>query len=48
MWERFLGILPEKMIVFCTLVTFLVPYLIYKLNQKLHKKGDPPWKKEDG
>lgn len=27
-------------------LAFLIPYGIYKINQKLHEAGDPPWKKE--
>ncbi|WP_100012555.1 hypothetical protein [Lentibacillus sediminis] len=44
MLDNIIGRLPEKMILFCTLFAFLVPYTVYKINQKLHKYGDPPWK----
>jgi hypothetical protein len=26
----------------------LIPYLIYTINQKIHKLGDPPWKEDQG
>nr|WP_204669689.1 hypothetical protein [Gracilibacillus alcaliphilus] len=44
MWEKLMGVLPEKLILLCTVLSFLIPYVIYKVNQKLHKYGDPPWK----
>ncbi|MFD1171159.1 hypothetical protein [Oceanobacillus picturae] len=47
MLENLMGRLPEKLIMVCTVLAFLVPYAIYKVNQKLHKYGDPPWKKEE-
>ena len=48
MWENLIGRLPEKLILLCTVLSFLIPYLIYKINQKLHKYADPPWKKDEG
>lgn len=48
MWENLIGRLPEKLILFCTVLAFLIPYAIYKINQKLHKYADPPWKKNQG
>ncbi|MCT1904314.1 hypothetical protein M3C91_16430 [Oceanobacillus sojae] len=44
MWDRLSGVLPNYLILLCTVLSFLVPYVIYKVNQKLHKYGDPPWK----
>ncbi|CEI82629.1 hypothetical protein J18TS1_24070 [Oceanobacillus oncorhynchi subsp. incaldanensis] len=44
MWDELTGILPNYLILLCTLLSFLVPYVIYKVNQKLHEYGDPPWK----
>ncbi|MGN8648009.1 hypothetical protein ACTNEO_18240 [Gracilibacillus sp. HCP3S3_G5_1] len=46
MWEIIIGKLPDKLILIVTILTVLVPYVIYKANQKLHKNGDPPWKKK--
>lgn len=46
MWENLLGRLPGTLILICTLLTFLVPYVIHKINRSLHKTGDPPWKKD--
>ncbi len=46
MWDNIIGRLPDKLILVCTLLTFIVPYIFYKINQKLHQNGDPPWKKK--
>ncbi|WP_377559037.1 hypothetical protein [Ornithinibacillus salinisoli] len=38
---------PSMIGIFCTLLAFLVPYVIYKVNQKFHREADPPWKREE-
>ncbi|ASK61196.1 hypothetical protein CFK37_02805 [Virgibacillus phasianinus] len=45
MWANLVGRMPEFMVIICTLLAFVIPYLVYKLNKRLHKYGDPPWKK---
>ncbi|WP_373895270.1 hypothetical protein ACUL41_14465 [Virgibacillus natechei] len=47
MWDKLLGLLPENAVIICTILMFAVPYSVYKLNQKMHKYGDPPWKKTE-
>ncbi|HLR69295.1 hypothetical protein [Virgibacillus alimentarius] len=47
MWDKIIGVLPEKMVLICTVLSFLIPYGIYKINSKLHEYGDPGWKRED-
>lgn len=32
---------------FCTLLAFVIPFTIYKINEKIHLNSDPPWKQED-
>lgn len=39
--------IPDMMTFFYTFLVFAIPYTVYKVNQKLHKYGDQPWKKED-
>jgi hypothetical protein len=46
MWEKVIGRLPSNLIIFSALLSVLLPMGIHKLNQKLHKYGDPPWKKK--
>ena len=46
MLENILGRVPSGLILLCAFLSFMVPYLIYKVNTKLHEYGDPPWKKE--
>ncbi|MEW9676094.1 hypothetical protein ABRT01_07920 [Lentibacillus sp. L22] len=47
MWTRILELLPEPIVIFYTIVAFLVPLVIYKINRKLHRFGDPPWKEDE-
>ncbi|RHW35801.1 hypothetical protein D1B33_11910 [Lysinibacillus yapensis] len=41
--ERF----PGMFTVICTLLAYMIPFTIYKINQKIHLKLDPPWKQGD-
>ncbi|MBB6453358.1 hypothetical protein HNQ94_001806 [Salirhabdus euzebyi] len=45
MWGDMFGRLPSGLIFTCTLLSFLIPYTIFKVNQFIHKHADPPWKK---
>ena len=47
MVEAFIGFLPDNLVLICTVIAFILPYSIYKLNKKLHEDGDPAWKKAD-
>lgn len=33
--------------IICTILSFAIPYSVYKINKRLHAYGDPPWKKEE-
>jgi hypothetical protein len=45
MWQSIVERIPSMLGIVCTILTVAIPYSVYKLNQKLHKIGDPPWKK---
>lgn len=45
--DQLMGLLPGKLIFICTTLSFLIPFSVYKVNQKLHENGDPTWKKEE-
>lgn len=47
MWDKLIGVLPSKVVLLCTVLSFLIPYAISKINTKLHEFGDPPWKREE-
>ncbi|WP_176555774.1 hypothetical protein [Virgibacillus ndiopensis] len=47
MWDKYMGGLADSLVIFCTVLAFLIPFTIYKLNRKLHGFGDPPWKKDE-
>ncbi|GAA0305413.1 hypothetical protein GCM10008924_23900 [Gracilibacillus halotolerans] len=44
--EYIFGFLPDRMVMICTILSFLIPLTVYKANKKLHEHGDPPWKKK--
>ncbi|MGX4670516.1 hypothetical protein JNUCC74_15235 [Cerasibacillus sp. JNUCC 74] len=39
--------LPDIRTIIYIILAFLIPYLISKINMKMRKYGDPPWKKEE-
>src|SRR5699024_12369135 len=41
MLARITGVLQDSLIMFCTVLTFTIPYSIYKINGTLHDIGDP-------
>lgn len=45
--DLFLESVTEPLRVTCTILAFVIPYTIYKINMFLHERGDPPWKKEE-
>ena len=46
MWTNLVERILDLGNVICTLLSFLIPFIIYKINNVLHKNIDPPWKKE--
>lgn len=47
MWEAITSRLPGMMGIICAILAFVIPFVIEKIVQELHKYGDPPWKEED-
>ncbi|MDY0405850.1 hypothetical protein P5G51_010990 [Virgibacillus sp. 179-BFC.A HS] len=47
MWDNITDLLPDTTVLLCAAASFVVPYVIYKVNQKIHKIVDPPWKGDD-
>jgi len=47
MIDILMGFLPDKLILICTVLAFVIPYSVHKVNRKLHESGDPTWKKAD-
>lgn len=46
MWEAIMGRMPSYLVLLCTMLSFIVPLVAYKIADKLHSSGDPPWKKQ--
>lgn len=42
----FIESITEPLRVSCNILVFVVPYVIYKINKRLLKYGNPPWKKD--
>ncbi len=34
------------MIYICAVLSFVIPFAVYRINRRWHRYGDPPWKKE--
>ncbi|WP_188455077.1 hypothetical protein [Virgibacillus oceani] len=47
MWTKYLGGLDDILVLICTVLAFLIPLIIYKVNRKFHGFGDPPWKEKE-
>ncbi|MGG6313305.1 hypothetical protein [Paenibacillus macerans] len=46
MWQLLLERLPSIRVIVCAALSTAIPLVVYLINQKLHRYGDPPWKKE--
>lgn len=46
MKDMLMGFLPDKLVFICTVLSFIIPFTVYQINQKLHEHGDAPWMKK--
>lgn len=46
MKHLFLNSITDATRVICNILAFVIPYIIYIINKRLHEYGDPPWKKD--
>lgn len=47
MWNIIVERFPGMLTVICTILAYVIPFFIYKINQRLHKDVDPPWKNDE-
>ncbi|MCT2536450.1 hypothetical protein NC661_03675 [Aquibacillus koreensis] len=47
MWNFIIERMPGTLSIICTVLAYLIPYTVYKINKTLHKYGDPPWMKDE-
>ncbi|PYI51208.1 hypothetical protein [Paenibacillus flagellatus] len=40
------GHMPSGMVLFCAILSWLIPFTIYRFNRRLHEWGDPAWKRD--
>jgi len=45
MWHLIVQYMSDWLRVLCTILAFIIPFSVYKINDYLHRYGDPPWKK---
>lgn len=45
-WHFFTGPI-NWLLILCTILAFVIPFAIYKINNWLHQYGDPIWKQEN-
>ena len=41
------GYLSNGLVFLCAILSFAIPWMVYKTNHKIHQYGDPPWKTKD-
>jgi len=46
MWKEIASRWPTTETLVYAALSALVPWVVYTVNKKIHKYGDPPWKKE--
>ncbi|WP_202925672.1 hypothetical protein [Virgibacillus sp. MSP4-1] len=46
MWSVIVERLPDGLSISGIILSYVIPFLTFKINEKLHEAGDPPWKKE--
>jgi len=46
MWETIAGRIPSVEVVISAFLSAFIPWCVYRINQTLHRRGDPPWKKK--
>lgn len=44
MWSTIAKYVPPLSTFIYAFMAFVIPWMVYRLNQYLHKYGDPPWK----
>ncbi|SDC66236.1 hypothetical protein SAMN02799630_01110 [Paenibacillus sp. UNCCL117] len=47
MWETVRDRFPSGIVLLHAALSFVIPYVIYRINQALHGQGDPPWKRKE-
>lgn len=45
MWNLLLDRIPTMRTLICAVLSAVIPWTIYSINQALHRYGEPSWKK---
>jgi len=46
MWNFVRDRLPTTLTWVCAVLSAVIPWIVYSINQALHRYGDPPWKRK--
>lgn len=46
-WQMILGRFPPMMIFLGAVLSAAIPWMLYRINHKLHEYADPPWKRHE-
>ncbi|WP_426453160.1 hypothetical protein ACP26L_13435 [Paenibacillus sp. S-38] len=41
------GRIPSGFVLFCAVLSLVIPYVMYRVNRRIHQLGDPPWMKQE-
>ncbi len=44
MWNIFIDHLTNVTMMICTVLSFVIPFTVYKIDKIFHKNMNPPWK----
>lgn len=47
MWKILIDRLTDLTTMICTILSFVIPITVHKINQTFHKRTNPPWKKNN-
>lgn len=47
MWNIIIERLTDVTTMICTILSFVIPFTIYKINKIFHQHTDPSWKKNN-
>lgn len=47
MWSNLVDRFTDGPTMICTILSFVIPIFVYKVNQIFHKNTDQPWKRNE-
>lgn len=47
MWSIFIDHLTNLTMIICTVLSFVIPFTVNKINKIFHENTNPPWKRNN-